>query len=52
MIQSIKNVLTGSFVYCWKAKKTSKNILTNMVSANQLSQQTIKKIHGHSVDPL
>ena len=52
MIQSIKNVLTGSFVYCWKAKKTSKNILTNMVSANQLSQQNIKKIHGHSVDPL
>ena len=52
MIQSIKIVLTGSFVYYWKAKKISKNVLTNMVSANQLSQQNIKKIHGHSVDPL
>lgn len=52
MIQSTKNVLTGSFVCCRKAKKTSKNILTNMVSANQLSQQNVKKIHGHSVDPL
>ena len=27
MIQSIKNVLTGSFVYCWKAKKTSKKYI-------------------------
>lgn len=52
MIQSIKNVLTGSFVYFWKAKKTSKNILTNMVSANQSSQQNAQKIQGHSVDPL
>lgn len=36
-------MLTGSFAYCWKSKKISKNILTNMVSANQLSQRNTKK---------